>query len=57
MGKINYWTKPGKVYYKPRVVTVQDPHCPKCHKIISVVTDVDAKTIMTYHCDNCGYSQ
>ena len=48
---------PGKVYFKPKTITIQIPYCPKCHKQISEVTDIDARTIMTWHCNNCHYSQ
>lgn len=51
------WTEPGKVYYEPKVITIQVPYCPKCHKPIQEVTDVDARTIMTWHCNNCHYSE
>jgi len=30
--------------------------CPKCNSELRVVEDRDARTIMTYHCDTCGYS-
>ena len=51
------WTKPGKVYFVPTQILIQVPHCPKCGKQISEVTDIDARTIMTWHCNNCHYSE
>lgn len=48
---------PTKVYFKSKVITIQIPYCPKCHKQISIVEDIDARSIMTYHCDHCHYSQ
>ena len=49
--------KKNKVYFLPKVITIKVPYCPKCGKQISEVTDVDARTIMTWHCNNCHYSE
>ncbi|HEX8586113.1 MAG TPA: hypothetical protein VF680_17105 [Allosphingosinicella sp.] len=33
------------------------PKCPKCNRTIEIPTDPDVRSIMTYHCDNCHYSE
>lgn len=49
--------KNDKVYYKPKVVILQIAYCPVCNKPIQEVTNVDAKIIMTWHCNSCHYSE
>lgn len=48
---------PKKVFWQTKTIIIQVPYCPKCFKQISKVTDIDARTIMTWHCDNCNYSE
>lgn len=48
---------PRKVYWVEKRVTIKVPMCPKCNKQISEVTDPDFRTMATFHCNHCGYSQ
>lgn len=44
-----------KPIYKKKRITIEVACCPKCDKQLEEVTDKDARTIMTYKCNGCGY--
>jgi hypothetical protein len=47
----------GKVYFIDVLEPIRTPYCPKCNTPIGIVSDADARSIMTYHCDICHYSE
>ncbi len=46
-----------KVYWRKQTRLVDIPMCPNCNREIDLITDEDHKTIATYHCKTCFYTE
>jgi hypothetical protein len=45
-----------KPIFKEKMITIRVAYCPKCGNELKTVTNPDAMTIMTYHCNKCHWA-